>query len=597
MMMKKTIRLKQLFLAIFILTFSANGFSQQVDWVTFCEHSSFMETPRYNETIRYCKQLADHSPSIRFASFGISPQGRELPLLIVNKNGMFTAEEVRASDHPVVMIQAGIHPGESEGKDAGLMLLRDLIIHDKYPGLLENTTVLFIPIFNVDGHERWSKYSRINQNGPIEMGWRVNAQNLNLNRDYMKATSPEMKAWLELYHKWMPEFFIDCHTTDGADYQYVLTYAMEIYGNMDKGLTRWQKDKFIPDMEKHMFANEMPVFPYVSFRTWHDPRSGLKSGVSTPMISNGYTALLNRPGLLIETHMLKPYKPRVESTYELLKFSINYVNSNQKELKSLIAKADEKARQLAYTKDQLAVDYKISMQDSVMVDFLGIDYEVVKSDLTGYNWYKYGDEAKTFSLPFFNTSVPTEKVQLPMSYIIPEEWNEVIAIIKNHGIAYEELGDSARIVVDSYEFVDYEMGRSSYEGEQRVSIQEMKPITEERFYSKGSIVIHTYAQANSRTRLLAYLLEPMADNSLVSWGYFNSIFEQKEYAETYVMEKMAREMIRKNPELLKEFEEMKVKDPNFTKSHWTMTNWFYKRTAYWDSHLNKYPVGKLTSIE
>jgi len=176
-------------------------------------------------------------------------------------------------------VQACIHPGESEGKDAMLMLLRDMVIDKKNTHLLDHISILFIPVFNVDGHERFGPYNRINQNGPKEMGWRVTANNLNLNRDFLKAETPEMKAWLKMFNKWLPDFFIDTHTTDGADYQYVLTYLMEIFGNMDDGLTNWCKNRFLPDMTGKMESRGFPVFPYIGFRDWHNPKAASNQGL------------------------------------------------------------------------------------------------------------------------------------------------------------------------------------------------------------------------------------------------------------------------------------------------------------------------------
>jgi len=208
---------------IFLLLFTSSLIAQADEWQTFYEKSGFLETPRHEQTIEYCQRLAKASPFVRYQSFGTSPQGRNLPLLIINKNGHFTAEEVRKTDQIVFYIQAGIHSGEIDGKDAGFKLIRDLVIHNKYLGLLDHVTILFNPIFSVDAHERFSAYNRANQNGPKEMGWRVTAQNLNLNRDYLKADAHEMQAFLKLYNEWLPGFYADCHVTDGADFQYSIT--------------------------------------------------------------------------------------------------------------------------------------------------------------------------------------------------------------------------------------------------------------------------------------------------------------------------------------------------------------------------------------
>ena len=564
-------------------------FSQKPEWKTYYELSDFKETPRYAETIRYCKQLADNSPIISYQSFGTSPQGRELPLLIIAKDSDF---DNISGKKATILIQACIHPGEPEGKDAGLMLVRDIAILNKYPGLLDNVNVLFIPIFNVDGHERWSKYSRINQNGPEEMGWRVNANNLNLNRDYIKAETPEMQGWLKLFSKYLPDFFIDCHTTDGADYQYILTYAMETGANIDEGLSKWQKEKYIPTMERNMFEKGFPVFPYVEFRNWHDPRSGLRLGVSTPMISHGYTALQNRPGLLIETHMLKPYKPRVESTYELLRFSIDYVNNNYSELKKLVKDADLAMISGDYKHKKLGVKYKISPMDSTMVDFLGVEYDIEKSDLTGGDIFKYSTIPATFTIPLFSKSIATEEILLPEAYLIPVEWEEVIKTLAYHNIDMYPVKISDSINIEVYRFTDPKWSQRPYEGRFKLSVKN-NVTTEKAAFPNGVMVIPTN-QRNAK--IIAYMLEPMADNSLLSWGYLNTIFEQKEYGESYVMEPLALEMLKNNPELRAEFEKKKADDTDFTLTPWTMLNWFYSKTPYWDKGINKYPVVRLMDL-
>ena len=252
-------RLNLLLLVLWICNVSA-----QDEWLTFYERSGCVATPRYDETVMFCKKLDSASAMVHYSTFGYSPQGRALPLLIADKEGNFDPASVKRSGKPVILIQAGIHAGEIDGKDAGLVFFRDLIVYGKNVSLLEKVTILFIPILNVDGHERFGPYNRINQNGPQEMGWRTTAQNLNLNRDYLKADSPEMIAWLKLWNAWLPDFFLDLHVTDGADYQYVSTYGMEIYGNMEQNLTQWSKNTFIPAFTKDMDKSGFPVFPYVS---------------------------------------------------------------------------------------------------------------------------------------------------------------------------------------------------------------------------------------------------------------------------------------------------------------------------------------------
>ena len=366
------------FLSSIFVFLSITLIAQNAKWATYFELSGKKETPRYQETMDYCKRLELNSKWIHMISFGKSAMGRDLQLMVIDNQGLSDPKVLHASGKLVLLIQACIHPGESEGKDAGLMLIRYLVICKKFPGLLDHVSILFIPIFNVDGHERFGQYNRINQNGPLEMGWRVTANNLNLNRDYLKADAPEMQAWLKMFNSWMPDFFIDTHTTDGADYQYVMTYQMELYGDMDPGLTDWSKDIFLKDWSAQLEKAGFPVFPYIEFRKWHDPESGIEISVGPPMLSQVYTSLRNRPGLLLETHMLKPYGQRVSATYEALKISVGILGQESVILKKLIRQADKSVAGQEFRKIDFPLRFE-TLNDSTVVNFLGIEYQKVKS--------------------------------------------------------------------------------------------------------------------------------------------------------------------------------------------------------------------------
>lgn len=577
-----------LILAIFLASASL---AQEVSWTTTFENSDGKRTATYEEVIEYCNRLADASPNVSYRVMGISAGGYEIPMMILNKTGLSTPEDVRASGDLVMLIEGGIHPGEAEGTDAILMLMRDIVISGKHESLLENITFIFIPAFNVDGLNRFGPYNRINQNGPEEMGWRANAQNLNLNRDFLKADSPEMHAWLKMFSSWLPDFFIDCHTTDGADYQYVLTYAMEVYGTMDPMLTRWQEKEFLPYVQGKMDIAGHLMFPYVSFRRWHDPRSGLRSGAAPPRLSQGYSAIQNRPGLLIETHMLKPHKQRTMATYDLLFFTAEYLNKYPDKLRLMIRMADETTASEAFRDRPFPIRWERDDSDSTMVEFKGVEYDVVKSDLTGGNWYQYHpDKPKTYQLPWFNKSVPAETVDLPEAYIIPPQWAPVIYRLALHGVKVNYLREETEVWAEQYRFKDPRWGRRPYEGRFTLQNIEYDAFRDTLSFPKGSAVI----DMNQRTaRVIISILEPHAPDSYVYWGFFNAIFEQKEYSETYVMETMAREMLEADPTLQTEFEQKKAEDPDFAKSQWGMLNWFYSQTPYRDEQLNLYPVGKV----
>jgi len=583
---------KRLFFLLLCLM-SIPGFAS--DWKTRYEKSGYLETADYDETVSYCKRLAVLRPFLKFTDFGTSPQEFRLPLLIADKEGLFTPEEIRASGRLILLIQAGIHPGESEGRDAGMMLFRDMAVYGKYKHLLEHVSILFIPVFNVDGDHRFGPYNRINQNGPKEMGWRVTARNLNLNRDYMKARAPEMRLWLKLFHAWLPDFFIDCHTTDGADYQYVLTYGLEIFGNMDPRLTQWQKEVYLPYVKRQMGRRGILIHPYVSFRRWHDPRSGLREFAGPPMLSHGYTAIQNRPGLLIETHMLKPYKPRVESTYQMIRFTLELLNKEYAGLQILNLKADEFTASPEFRKEKLPVKFKTSDEEPVMVTFKGVAYDVETSDLTGGPWIKYHpDKPMTYELPMYNQVLPDVEVALPEAYIVPAEWTDVIENLELHGIRIIRLSKPARVRIKSYKFKNCEWRSRPFEGCHVLSSFDVDDIEEERLFPAGSAVVPTEQRT---ARVIAHLLEPEARDSFVYWGFFNTVFEQKEYAETYVMEKMAREMLEQDPSLKARFEKFLEENPEVRNQQWEMLNWFYMRSPYRDDRKDVYPVGKIYDLK
>jgi hypothetical protein len=580
-------------LIIIIILFPITAFlhAQQDAWITHYEKSGFTETQSYEETIGFCQRLARHSPLVHFTTFGVSLQGRDLPLLIIDKDQHFTSGETKKT---ILLLQANIHPGEPDGNDAGLTLIRDMIIHGQHAALLENITLLFIPSFNVDGHKRFGPYNRINQNGPKETGWRTNAQNLNLNRDHIKADAPEMQAWLRLFNEWKPHFFVDCHTTNGADYQYPLTYMLETFGNMDEQLTNWQTNIYEPLVIKKMEDSGIPIFRYVQFRRWHDPRSGLKSAAAPGMLSQGYTALLNRPGLLIETHMLKDYKTRVDATYKMILHTMQILDEQGEELKNLVINADKYASSAAFREKLFPLGFTISDTDSVMVEFLGVEYDIDVSPIKGGPWFRYHpDQPATFTLPLFNHNIPTHSVKLPEAYIVPVAWTEVIQRIKAHGISFSRITETLHLEVESYRFENPVWRNTPNEGRQTVTADAI-PVLSERVFEPGSLIIPMDQPA---ARLIASMLEPASNDSFLYWGFFNAIFEQKEYAETYIMEPLAQEMLEKNLSLRRQFEDMKTNNPGFAENQWAMLNWFYRETPYWDQHKNIYPVARIADSE
>jgi hypothetical protein len=571
------------------LTLAADAGARQTPF----EKSDGRRTPTYEETMAWFADLAAGSPLIELTTFGTSPQGRSLPLVIADKEGRFDAAAHRdREDRVVLLVEACIHAGESCGKDAGMLLLRDLAENSALAAeLLDKVTFLFVPIFNVDGHERFGPYNRINQNGPEEMGWRVTGQNLNLNRDFLKADTPEMRDWLGMFNEWLPDFFIDIHSTDGADYQYAITYSLETRGNMDPGLTAWTA-AYEEGMNEVMADDGYPMALYVAFRNWHDPRSGLRTWVAGPRFSQGYTALQNRPGLLIETHMLKDYPTRVESTLKLVTHTMRWLNTEAGRLHGLVVAADHATASPEFRAKPFPLRFELST-DSTTVAFAGVAYETLTSEVTGGEWNRFSGEPETMDLQFFGEHTPSVTADLPEAYIIPPEWTVAIERLAAHGVKFTRLASPVELEIRTCRFSEAKWRERPYEGRHPVTFT-TEPVTETRLFPAGSVVVDMNQRA---ARVAAHLLEPKAPDSLVQWGFFDAIFERVEYVESYVIEEMIVEMLAENPALAVELAERKAADHEFAADPWAIRYWFYAKTPYYDQRVGIYPVGGLDSRE
>lgn len=564
----------------------------QADFLTVFEKSGFFSTASYEETMKYFQMLDENSEFADFFDFGISPQLREMKCLIVSKENRNSIEfnlsnGIKPTQKPLVLIINGIHSGEIEGKDASKLLLREILITKEKEYLLDSLNLLVIPIFSVDGHERKSKYNRINQNGPEDMGWRTTALNINLNRDWMKADAAEMQAMLILIKTWLPDFIIDTHTTNGADYQYEVTYQVEKYQNIFHEISDFLKSKFIPYLTSNVEKKGFLIFDYVALKQWDKGlESGLVDWVTPPRLSTGYFALQNRPSLLVETHMLKPYKNRVYSTKAVLESTLDFVFLNSTELSIINQRADKLTIEKYYSdSDYFPIKFK-SLDKYDEVEFKGVEYFKQFSEISGSEKIVYTNKPKNYNLKFYRYHQTIDSVKVPKFYIIPIEYYELIKRMEFHGIEFSTLKADTSLIVKRYKFNKIKFAERPYEGRFIPSF-EIEEFYETVSLPKGTFIVPT----NQRTlRIIVNLLEPKSDDSFVKWGFMNSIFEQKEYFESYVMEKVAEEMLKNDNKLKEEFENKLNSDEAFRNSPFQRLNFFYQRSPYWDKKLNVYPI-------
>ena len=562
------------------------------DWQTYAEQTDYRKTPRYAETIDYAHKLDKASDLIAYQSFGTSGEGRDLPLLIASNDKTFTVEAARKKGKAIVLIQACIHAGESDGKDAGLALLRDIAITKTRADLLKDVVILFVPIYNLDGHENFNAFNRINQNGPEEMGFRATTAGLNLNRDYMKADAPETRAFLKLWNLWKPDFFIDCHVTDGADFQYNVTYEFAHFQESSPFITDWMNEHFDKNIVPKVESEGNLLTHYVEF-AGREVTGGVATFIATPRFATGYTPLRNRAGLLIETHSLKPYKSRVRGTYDILRYTIEEINRTKASLFEANAKADAEIVERGKTYDaNRQFPLRIEVTDkSEPLAFKGIEYKLEDSEISGAKRIVYGTKPLNITIPKFDEAKVTASVAPPLYYIVPPQWKDAIEVLQAHGVQFQRTTKPLKIEVESYKFSDVKFAPASFENRVTVSFK-ASPIKETREFPAGSLLIPT---AQTTANVAIHLLEPMSPDSFVYWGFFNAIFEQKEYGEGYVLEKLAREMLAKDANLKKEFE-TKLKDETFAKNPRARLNFFYERSPYFlNQRVGFYPAGRITT--
>ena len=561
---------------------------------THAERSGFRQTGRYDEVIALCDAFQSAYPqSVRCFDFGTSPQGRPMKAMAVSTSGALDAKTAQARGLPVVLAQGGIHAGEIDGKDAGFWLLRDLLQGKAGKGLLDRQVLLFVPVFNVDGHENFRAWNRPNQRGPEQMGFRVTAQRYNLNRDYVKADSAEMQAMLALVNQWDPLAMLDLHVTDGAKFQHDISITGEPTNSGDEGLREAGNGLKDGIIAKLATQGSKPVGFYPSFVEDDNPASGFIHGVSTPRFSNGYFPLRNRIGILVETHSWRSYPERVKATYNTVLDALELVAANGTRWLQLARDAD--ARAAALGGQSIPLDYKAT--DKVRsIDFLGYEYTRTPSEVSGALMTRY-DESKpqVWKLPLRDEIVPGNSVVAPKGgYLVPQQY--AVAVAKHllaHGIDFRVLtaplrdGKAQAFVADSAQFAP-----TSVEGHQRVALKG-EWTTQAAEVAAGSLYV-PIAQANAR--LLVQILEPTAGDSMAAWGDFNNAFERKEYMEGYVAEEEARKMLAKDPALKAEFEKRLKDDADFARNPGARLDFFYRRHPAWDAGTNRYPVLRTDTV-
>jgi len=578
------------------------------DWRTPAEIGDYRTTPREAETIAYLRRVQKAAPGrVRLETCGKSGEGRDLYIVVVSKDGAFDPAAIHRQGRPIVLVQNAIHAGEMDGKDASLALLRDIAVTRSRAALVDKAVLVFIPIYNVDGHERFGAHNRINQNGPAEAGWRTQARNLNLNRDYMKADAPETRAFLRLWSRWLPDLFVDTHVTDGADFQYDTTYAIDTGPDIFPQQAAWKKDVLAPYLESAVGGAGHVIGAYINLKSDLDPSQGTTTSQSLPRFSTGYVSLQNRPAVLLETHMMKDYRTRVLGSYEFLRAILEIANRDAGTVVAMNRAADEATIAAGRAPQPPRVPLRLQSDGTTETfTFRGYESRVGPSEISGAQRIEYTATPLDRKVPRETGLKITGDTVPPRAYLVPAPWTPVIDVLAAHGLLLKKTSARYEAEVETYRCEGTIFSDRPFEGRQVLfnsgegggrrgaTVGDCALVKERLSFPAGSTVVPLDQRA---ARVAVHLLEPQAPDSLMAWGFFNAIFERKEYAEPYVMERVARDMLAKDPALKEEFERRLASDKEFAASPEARLDFFYRRSPWWDGRLGLYPVARLSSLE
>jgi hypothetical protein len=548
-------------------------------WITPAEANGFTNTPSYAETRAWLERLDAASPLVRIETFGRSSQGRELIVVFASTN-----EGELDPAKPTLFVQCGIHPGEIDGKDAGMMLLRDIAFGDKR-ALLDRVNLVFVPIFNVDGHERSGPFSRPNQRGPDNQGWRNTAQNLNLNRDYTKLDAPEMRAMIALIQSVHPDLYLDIHVTDGMDYQYDITYGfMGRDGSYAASphIARWLNSQYRPALDRTLErAGHIPG-DLVFANNDRNIDEGLAAFTFTPRFSQSYGDMIGMASVLFENHSLKPYRQRVLGTYVVIEESMRLLAEHGQQLRRA-AEADARERPRT-----LPAGWRQTAAPVSQRDFRPIERETFLSQASGAQETRWlGRAGAETHMPQFGQE-PTITLQRPRAYWVPASKPDVINVLRLHGVHFETISEARTVHVEMLRLPQAQIGAAPSEGRTRVAAGEPERISREEWMPPGSIRVPTDQPLGD---LAMILLEPQSEDSLFAWGFFNEILQRVEYLEAYALAPMADQMLANDPALRADFEARLAADPAFAADPDARLAWFYERSPYYDQRYLLYPVG------
>ncbi len=561
-----------------------NSAIAQKDFITKFEKSGGMETATYEEGIAYYKSLGDTFSEINVETYGETDSGNPLHLVTLSLDRDFDFESLRTKDKRIYLINNAIHPGEPDGVDASMMFLRDMVQNiEQYRTQLEKTVIAIIPFYNIGGVLNRNDFTRVNQNGPKEHGFRGNARNYDLNRDFIKNDTKNARTFAAIFQMLDPDIFVDTHVSNGADYPYVMTMDIAQKDKLGGVLEGYLEETMMPSLFEHMKNSDFEMIPYVNVFN-ESPDKGYSQFFDSPRYSAGYTALFHTIGFQSEPHMLKSYKDRVYATYAFLQGVLNVVSRDSELLKKL----RDETKASVKTQKQFDISWKLDKSRHTELEFKGYEASTIDSKVTGQKRLFY-DRSKPYkkTIPYYNHYVADVTVEKPDSYFIPKGWHTIVDRLKLNEIEFYQLERDSIIAVEVYYIEDYKTRTAPFEGHYMHYDVKVRKETERLDFSKGDYVVPVNQWRN---RYIVETLEPHGMDSFFAWNFFDTILQRKEGYSPYVFEEIAAQLLKDDPKLKARFEKRKQADHEFAHSSKAQLDFIYMKSPYYEREHLRYPV-------
>ena len=558
--------------AFLLFVLSCQCLFAQNQLLTPFEKGNGNQTVTYGEMVKYYDMLDQKFSTVSVKQFGKDDNGEPIRVVVFDGTNSKNSE--------TILINNGIHPGEPDGIDATMMLIRDLAtgkISSK------NIKIAAVESYNISGMLRRGKFSRANQNGPEEYGFRGSARNFDLNRDFIKNDTENSKTFQEIFQYYKPIYFIDNHVSNGADYQYLFTYISTNKERLGKTLGDYFNTKMQPEILQSLEKQKILTTPYVNIHG-DSPDEGFPSFMDSPRYATGYTTLFNIPGTVAETHMLKKYSDRVRATYEYMLSSLQYLNSNYLEIRQKISENNN----LYKPGNQYPLQWKLDSTKFKMIDFKGYEAGKKPSEISGKPRLFY-DRTKPFTrkVKFYDTYSAKKEIVIPSFYVIPKSENKVLEAMERNQIEMKKLTKDTLMNVTIYSIADYKTTRNPYEGHYLHYDVQVNSQKKQVLFKKGDYLVSTN---QTGVKYILETLEPEATDSFFVWNFFDSILGQKEYYSDYVFEDTAAQLLKTNPESKAAFEKKKKEDTKFAESGEAQLDWVYRNSPYYEGTVNEYPI-------